>query len=259
MSTGWQWYYAQGSSPDTYRGGFPTLAEAVSGACGDYGGQIVTIVEALKEAPSPPGGEDVVDLFGDQNEDAWGEDGFEGLTGSPEAVEVALAELTAAVKGWFDKHSALLPTAWMFAQTRNETTFNTSTLPEAVETSPALVLMAEERLRQIVVEGWSEGHDDEHSNGELLRAAILYRWHGVGVEVSLNANGVPHAWPWDPEWWKPGDARKNLIRAGGLMLAERERRGRSAEDCSTVDQELSACLADLNALVVATAVENGGG
>ena len=30
-------------------------------------------------------------------------------------------------------------------------------------------------------------------------------------------------WPWAAEWWKPKDCRRNLVRAGALILAEIER------------------------------------
>jgi hypothetical protein len=35
-------------------------------------------------------------------------------------------------------------------------------------------LIAEERKRQIEVEGWTAEHDDEHTDGELALAAVCY-------------------------------------------------------------------------------------
>ncbi len=87
-----------------------------------------------------------------------------------------------------------------------------------------------ERRRQIEVEGWDTDHDDEHEDGELLKAAVIYLWHGTDREIALRPsdwlgckNGVPMGWPWDDVWWKPKDRRSNLIRAGALCLAEKER------------------------------------
>lgn len=81
-----------------------------------------------------------------------------------------------------------------------------------------------ERKRQIDTEGWTANHDDEHGNGELLRAAMVYLWHGTDkAPTEMKKNGAPLGWPWDVEWFKPRDRRRNLIRAGALMLAERDR------------------------------------
>ncbi|GAG33310.1 unnamed protein product, partial [marine sediment metagenome] len=33
----------------------------------------------------------------------------------------------------------------------------------------------------------------------------------------------PEIWPWDPSWWKPTDERRNLEKAGALIVAELER------------------------------------
>ena len=88
--------------------------------------------------------------------------------------------------------------------------------------SNAMELFKAERQRQINVEGWTPGHDDEHADGEMMRAAMIYLHHGTDKQADT-ANGVPIGWPWSIEWWKPKDRRSNLIRAGALMLAERER------------------------------------
>jgi hypothetical protein len=80
---------------------------------------------------------------------------------------------------------------------------------------PALDDIATERLRQIEAEGWTTAHDDEHSNGELIDAAVSY------------ALGNPERWPWSVEWWKPKDQRRNLVRAAALMIAEIDRLDRA--------------------------------
>lgn len=35
-------------------------------------------------------------------------------------------------------------------------------------------------------------------------------------------------WPWDSSWWRPKDARRDLVRAAALLLAEIERLDRAA-------------------------------
>ena len=78
-----------------------------------------------------------------------------------------------------------------------------------------------ERRRQIEAEGWSSNHDRTHTKGELADAAASYavRAH-AGQKVNLRA---PGCWPWEPGWWKPGKPRRNLVKAGALILAEIDR------------------------------------
>jgi hypothetical protein len=35
-------------------------------------------------------------------------------------------------------------------------------------------------------------------------------------------------WPWSVQWWKPKDRRRDLVRAGALIVAEIERLDRAA-------------------------------
>lgn len=98
-----------------------------------------------------------------------------------------------------------------------------------VVTDAAREVLAE-RKRQISAEGWTPEHDDEHEWGELAGAAGYYALH-------VNARGwvyperpedyqcepAPGSWPWDAEWWKPSSPRRDLVKAGALILAEIER------------------------------------
>lgn len=96
-------------------------------------------------------------------------------------------------------------------------------------------LVGAERLRQISAEGYSAAHDDAHSSGQLASAAACYAhparllvvpnrhsraWDGVGIPAP-----VPVDWPWSREWWKPSpdDRIRELVKAGGLILAEIDR------------------------------------
>lgn len=96
--------------------------------------------------------------------------------------------------------------------------------------SPAAADVLAERRRQIEAEGWTPEHDDEHMAGELAGAAGCYARY-----ASVQARGgypstytFPVDWPWRPSWWKPSDARRNLVKAGALILAEIERIDRAA-------------------------------
>jgi hypothetical protein len=68
-----------------------------------------------------------------------------------------------------------------------------------------------ERRRQVTAEGWTHEHDDVHANSELALAAVCY--------ITRNA----WTWPWEAKWWKPTTPRRNLVKAGALILAEIER------------------------------------
>ena len=42
-------------------------------------------------------------------------------------------------------------------------------------------------------------------------------------------------WPWAPEWWKPSSYRRNLIKAGALIIAEIERLDRAAPPSTEIE------------------------
>ena len=92
-----------------------------------------------------------------------------------------------------------------------------------------------ERQRQVTAEGWSSKHDDQYKNTELAFAASCYAFHAAAASWDLEDDGIPYdshpvpkQWPWDPSWWKPTDARRDLVKAGALILAEIERIDRAA-------------------------------
>lgn len=85
--------------------------------------------------------------------------------------------------------------------------------------SPAMLAVIAERRRQVEVEGWTPEHDATHPAGDLATAGGCYLVHGHRPD-----GGLPGDWPWDPEWWKPGDDfRRNLVKGCALGLAEIER------------------------------------
>jgi hypothetical protein len=82
-----------------------------------------------------------------------------------------------------------------------------------------------ERLRQVNEEGFSFEHDDAHTNGQLPAAAASY-----AIAASVDFIGIVRVvWPWTRDWWKPRDPRRNLVKAGALIIAEIERLDRKAE------------------------------
>lgn len=93
------------------------------------------------------------------------------------------------------------------------------------ETDAARDVLAE-RKRQMSAEGWTPEHDDEHGLGEMASAAGFYALHAHDPERSKKFT-APQRWPWDFKWWKPGSARRMLVKAGALILAEIERLDRA--------------------------------
>lgn len=115
-----------------------------------------------------------------------------------------------------------------------------------LEVNPSDLICADiamERDRQIDEEGHTPERDDElHSSFELSRVAAFYCLHtaenafpGSSTDRLSERYALSEAayisWPksWHPSWKKPKDARRNLIRAAALIVAEIERLDREAE------------------------------
>lgn len=95
--------------------------------------------------------------------------------------------------------------------------------PEAPQTAAARDVLAE-RQRQVDQEGWHPDQDDDYDDGQLSMAAACYAMQGNSPNY-----GPPKDWPWDREWWKPTDDRRNLVKACALILADIERLDRAAQ------------------------------
>ncbi|EJN3600011.1 ead/Ea22-like family protein [Escherichia coli] len=89
---------------------------------------------------------------------------------------------------------------------------------EARAFNPAILDVIAERQRQQSVEGWMPEHDDQYSKSQLLWASSCYVLNAIHP-----FNRIPFGWPWTPEWWKPTNPRRDLVKAGALILAEIER------------------------------------
>jgi hypothetical protein len=92
-----------------------------------------------------------------------------------------------------------------------------------------------ERQRQIHAEGYDTAHDDSHSDGDLSRATACYAM-SASDQIHPQHQKAPDfdddilaaLWPWPPSQWKPKSARRDLIRAAALIVAEIERIDRAA-------------------------------
>lgn len=94
---------------------------------------------------------------------------------------------------------------------------------------PGIELIAEERQRQIKVEGWSAMHDSDHDYDQLATAGAVYALPDR-LRHNINRSGdlMPSLWPWERKWWKPvPDNRiRELVKAGALIAAEIDRLSR---------------------------------
>ncbi|EPR1455617.1 ead/Ea22-like family protein [Citrobacter koseri] len=94
---------------------------------------------------------------------------------------------------------------------------------EAKAFNPAILDVIAERQRQKSVEGWTPEHDDQYGKSQLLWASLCYLLNTIQP-----FNRIPMDWPWDSSWWKPTNPRRDLVKAGALILAEIERIDRAA-------------------------------
>jgi len=97
--------------------------------------------------------------------------------------------------------------------------------------------MLAERQRQISVEGWDDTHDDCNDKSELAQAAACYALSGTPADEAVFIHGrwedprdLFWPWTWDRSWWKPTNRRRDLVKAGALILAEIERLDRAAPE-----------------------------
>lgn len=101
-------------------------------------------------------------------------------------------------------------------------------------------LITAERQRQIEVEGWTQEHDDKHTDRDLAAAGVAYAIFASLSDIRRTSrrakfdDGIPSEWPWVPSWWKPGndDGTESRIlelsKAGALIAAEIDRLQRAA-------------------------------
>lgn len=85
------------------------------------------------------------------------------------------------------------------------------------DTEEGTSIIRDERTRQVQKEKWTPEHDDHHTDGEMLAAAVAY------IRYANGSRKAPE-WPWEAKWWKPSnDPVRNLAKAGALIAAEIDR------------------------------------
>lgn len=79
--------------------------------------------------------------------------------------------------------------------------------------------IATERQRQMVIGGYTHQHDDDHSHGELVDAAVAYAEYTPATALEATQRW-PFAGGFKPDY---DDPVPNLVRAGALIAAEIDR------------------------------------
>ena len=98
--------------------------------------------------------------------------------------------------------------------------------------TPAAADVLRERRRQVEDEGYDLAHDDAHVNDEIAAAACFYAMPPGAREWDASSTGYGRTLGLAiiPEGWTvmEGDRRRELVKAGALILAEIERLDRAA-------------------------------
>lgn len=95
-----------------------------------------------------------------------------------------------------------------------------------------------ERQEQVTREGYTHENDDAHVQGELGAYAAFYAMPPGAREWPAEETGYGTTWGEAiiPEGWtppKPGDRRRELVKAGGLIISEIERIDRADVPATT--------------------------
>lgn len=80
-----------------------------------------------------------------------------------------------------------------------------------------------ERMRRKKELDWSEEHDLDCENNELVKAAMSYADPLAATPEHKETPPKANLWPWELKWWRPSSYRRNLIKAIALLLAELDR------------------------------------
>lgn len=96
---------------------------------------------------------------------------------------------------------------------------------QGIDQAAGVRAIADERQRQVHAEGFSAENDADYKAGVLANAALAYLQVAAmdlaaGGRAHIATGAPPACWPWHRLWWKPRDARRDLVRAGALIAAQ---------------------------------------
>lgn len=144
--------------------------------------------------------------------------------GLKHAMAVTLEHVSVTDAGQAGVAAMIINDALHHSETPATDAFLAEVLAQGVKSpSNAVQSVIAERQRHQSAEGWTPEHDDQYSKSQLLWASSCYVLNAIHP-----FNRIPFDWPWTPEWWKPTNPRRDLVKAGALILAELERIDRAA-------------------------------
>lgn len=157
------------------------------------------------------------------------EDAWQALDETRRAVAEAIGE---DPETWPDHGNAPLAIAAAVALARRKPpAADALGLTDACDSRAARDVLAE-RARQISAEGYTPEHDDQHVNGEIAAMAAFYAMPDGARDWPATETGYGKTFgeAIKPDCWnaKTGYRRRELIKAGALVLAEIERLDRAA-------------------------------
>lgn len=169
-------------------------------------------------------------------------DPLEVITIDPQPTELDLAMLRAAEPGLFFGDATDQPTKFadLVPAEPSPALLDVGVPAEHQWFSQAALDVTAERRRQIEVEGWTPEHDDEHASDEIAAYACLYAMPPAARDWDATSSGYGATFgvAMLPSGWgcKLGDRRRELVKAGALILAEIER----------LDRETAASMSKCN-------------
>ena len=119
--------------------------------------------------------------------------------------------------------AVLVAAGWTWTEGENERWI--APPAQGVDLGPGVRAIADERQRQVDAEGYSAENDADYKAGKLANAALAYVQVAAmdlaaGGRSHIAKGSPPACWPWHRLWWKPRDARRDLVRAGALIAAQ---------------------------------------
>lgn len=107
--------------------------------------------------------------------------------------------------------------------------------------SPGIDMITAERVRQVMAEGYTPEHDDQHTDESLAMAAAYFAWpffylHPVSDQSHNYPNAIyathlcPASWAREHDKKTKQDRIRQLTIAGALLAAEIDRLVRAGEE-----------------------------
>jgi hypothetical protein len=193
----WKWYAGYGIEPENFSVGPEDTRDAIIAAARiEFCGETFTIIEAWRGVFSPPSADD---LMGEMTE-RWGDDDmgredYPEFSGPLEAIKAAERDLDDLLRAWFERHRAIMPTPWCFADSRNTETFKVEEVEEPktryaefYNRAGMLDDVTGPALRALPAEEYSAIVDEHHRRTDLLAIAtergVVMDYHDPRFEAA---------------------------------------------------------------------------